>query len=88
MRADGLTYTTMGLVLTQPISPTPWTRPQNLLGANSSLTIQLLKKNNSMMQVGKHTEATRKLKSKEKSNEKEITTLRDKVLWSFMSIEV
>ena len=40
-----------------------------------------------MMQVGKHTEATRKLKSKEKSSEKEITTLRDKV-WSFMSIEV
>ena len=37
------------------------------------------------MQVGKHTEATRKLKSKEKSNEKEITTLRDKV-WSFMCI--
>ena len=34
----------MGLVLTQPISPTPWTRPQNPLGANSSLTIRLLKK--------------------------------------------
>ena len=43
LRADGVPRT-MGLVLTQPISPTPWTRPQNPLGANSSLTIRLLKK--------------------------------------------
>ena len=45
LRADGVPRT-MGLVLTQPISPTPWTRPQNPLGANSSLTIRLLKKDN------------------------------------------
>ena len=43
LRADGVPHT-MGLVLTQPISPTPWTRPQNPLRANSSLTIRLLKK--------------------------------------------
>ena len=34
----------MGLVLTQTISPAPWTRSQNPLGASPPLTIQLLKK--------------------------------------------
>ena len=43
LRADGVSHT-MGLVLTQPISPTPWTRPQKPVGASSSLTIRLLKK--------------------------------------------
>ena len=49
-RADGVLHT-MGLLLTQPISPTPWTRPKNLLGAYSSLTIQLLKKDMNHLRV-------------------------------------
>ena len=43
LRADGLSHT-MGLVLTQTISPTHWTRSQNPPGASPPLTIQLLKK--------------------------------------------
>ena len=43
LRADGLSHT-MGLVLTQTISPAPWTRSQNPPGASPPLTIQLLKK--------------------------------------------
>ena len=36
LRADGVSYT-MGLVLTYPISPIPWTWPRRSLGACSTL---------------------------------------------------
>ena len=40
---------TRGLVLTQPISPTPWTRPKIPLGPSPPLTIQLLSKDVDVM---------------------------------------
>ena len=36
LRADGLHYP-IGLVLTQPVSPTPWTRPQRFHSQDSQL---------------------------------------------------
>ena len=39
LRADGVSHT-KGLVLAQPISPTPCTRPQSPLGASPPLTIR------------------------------------------------
>ena len=36
LRADGLRYH-IGLVLTQPVSPTPWTRPQRSHSQESQL---------------------------------------------------